>query len=82
MFFAGRKRGPWGPLYLSTTIAGVAVSLVLFVSFVWHFYNVHLKSRVFPMSWVWITGQIAPWAIVIETVAMATAWWNRAAPRA
>ena len=32
--------------------------LILFFAFVWHFYNVHLKSRVFPMSWVWITGKI------------------------
>lgn len=27
--------------------------------FLWHFYNVHLKPDVFPMSWVWITGRIS-----------------------
>jgi cytochrome b subunit of formate dehydrogenase len=27
--------------------------------FLWHFYNVHLKPDVFPMSWIWITGRIS-----------------------
>ena len=45
----------WGLAYV---IHSTEALLVLFVAFVWHFYNVHLKSRVFPMSWVWITGQI------------------------
>jgi cytochrome b subunit of formate dehydrogenase len=26
--------------------------------FLWHFYNVHLRPSVFPMSWVWLTGRI------------------------
>ena len=26
--------------------------------FVWHFYNVHLRPAVFPMSWVFITGRM------------------------
>jgi formate dehydrogenase subunit gamma len=25
---------------------------------IWHLYNAHLASEVFPMSWVWITGKI------------------------
>ncbi|MDX1762751.1 MAG: hypothetical protein R3231_00365, partial [bacterium] len=45
----------WGLAYV---VHSTEALLVLFVAFVWHFYNVHLKSRVFPMSWVWITGQI------------------------
>lgn len=32
-------------------LAGLAI-------FVWHFYNVHLRPQVFPMSWVFITGRI------------------------
>jgi formate dehydrogenase subunit gamma len=26
--------------------------------FVWHFYNVHLRPQIFPMSWVFITGRM------------------------
>ena len=33
-------------------LAGLAI-------FVWHFYNVHLRPQVFPMSWVFITGRIS-----------------------
>jgi cytochrome b subunit of formate dehydrogenase len=46
----------WGVAYV---IHSTEALLVLFFGFVWHFYNVHLKSRVFPMSWVWITGKIS-----------------------
>jgi formate dehydrogenase gamma subunit len=46
----------WSVVYVTHSTEAF---LVLFVSFAWHFYNVHLKSRVFPMSWVWITGWIA-----------------------
>jgi len=45
----------WGIAYV---IHSTEALLILFVAFVWHFYNVHLKSPVFPMSWVWLTGQI------------------------
>ncbi len=45
----------WGVAYV---IHSTEAFLILFFAFVWHFYNVHLKSRVFPMSWVWITGKI------------------------
>lgn len=27
--------------------------------FVWHFYNVHLRPQIFPMSWVFITGRMS-----------------------
>jgi cytochrome b subunit of formate dehydrogenase len=46
----------WGVAY---TLHSTEAVLVLFFSFVWHFYNVHLKSRVFPMSWVWLDGKMA-----------------------
>ncbi|MGD2062445.1 MAG: cytochrome b/b6 domain-containing protein [Nitrospirota bacterium] len=45
----------WGVAYVVHSTEAV---FVLFVAFVWHFYNVHLRSRVFPMSWVWLTGKI------------------------
>ena len=32
-------------------LAGLAI-------FVWHFYNVHLRPAIFPMSWVFITGRL------------------------
>ena len=33
-------------------LAGLAI-------FIWHFYNVHLRKSVFPMSWVWLTGRVS-----------------------
>ncbi|PIW84881.1 MAG: hypothetical protein COZ95_07490 [Nitrospirae bacterium CG_4_8_14_3_um_filter_50_41] len=45
----------WGAAYV---IHSTEAILILFFAFVWHFYHVHLKSRVFPMSWIWITGKI------------------------
>jgi cytochrome b subunit of formate dehydrogenase len=33
-------------------LAGLAI-------FVWHFYNVHLRPAVFPMSWVFLTGRMS-----------------------
>ena len=45
----------WGVAYVVHSTEAV---FVLFFAFVWHFYNVHLRSRVFPMSWVWLTGKI------------------------
>jgi formate dehydrogenase subunit gamma len=46
----------WGVAYV---IHSTEALLILFVAFVWHFYHVHLRSRVFPMSWIWITGRIS-----------------------
>jgi cytochrome b subunit of formate dehydrogenase len=34
--------------------------------FLWHFYNVHLRPSVFPMSWVWLTGRITGEALYDE----------------
>lgn len=53
---AGAAGWIWGVAY---TLHSTEAVLVLFFSFVWHFYHVHLKSRVFPMSWVWLDGQMA-----------------------
>lgn len=33
--------------------------LIFIVLFIWHIYDVHLTSRVFPMSKVWLTGKIS-----------------------
>jgi cytochrome b subunit of formate dehydrogenase len=33
--------------------------LALAAIFLWHFYNVHLRPTVFPMSWAWLTGTIS-----------------------
>ncbi len=52
---AGVSKWIWGVAYVVHSTEAI---LILFFAFVWHFYNVHLKSRVFPMSWVWITGKI------------------------
>lgn len=34
---------------------GLLAALAIFV---WHFYNVHLRPSIFPMSWVFITGRM------------------------
>ena len=34
---------------------GLLAALAIFV---WHFYNVHLRPQIFPMSWVFITGRM------------------------
>ena len=34
--------------------------------FLWHFYNVHLKPTIFPMSWVWLTGKLTAEALYEE----------------
>lgn len=53
---AGSAVWVWGVAYV---IHSTEALLIIFFAFVWHFYNVHLKSRVFPMNWVWITGKIS-----------------------
>ncbi len=40
--------------------------LALLAIFMWHFYNVHLRPTVFPMSWVWLTGKISAEALYLE----------------
>lgn len=48
----------WG-LSLAKVAHSEEAILAASAIFLWHFYNVHLKSDVFPMSWVWITGRIS-----------------------
>jgi len=43
---------------LSIMHSDEALLAIVFILF-WHFYNEHLKSDVFPMSWLWITGKIS-----------------------
>ncbi|MBI5875154.1 MAG: cytochrome b/b6 domain-containing protein [Deltaproteobacteria bacterium] len=45
----------WGVAYIAHSTEAL---IALFFGMVWHFYNVHLKSRVFPMNLVWLTGKI------------------------
>lgn len=40
--------------YAHTDEAILAISAI----FIWHFYNVHFSPRVFPMSYIWYTGNI------------------------
>ncbi len=40
--------------------------LALLAIFLWHFYNVHLRPTVFPMSWVWLTGKLSAEALYTE----------------
>lgn len=60
----------WFPVqtvtYLPVWVLGMAkvahsdeALLAALAIFIWHFYNVHLRPDVFPMSWVWITGRIS-----------------------
>lgn len=46
----------WGVAYVAHSTEAL---IALFFGIIWHFYNVHLKSRVFPMSWIWVTGKIS-----------------------
>lgn len=37
---------------------GEEATLAALALFVWHFYNVHLRPSVYPMSWTWLDGKI------------------------
>lgn len=41
--------------FLAHTDEALLAALAIFV---WHFYNVHLRPAVFPMSWVFLTGRM------------------------
>ncbi len=67
----------WFPVVTATllppalvTLAHIAHSdealLAALAIFLWHFYNVHLRPTVFPMSWVWLTGKISVEALYDE----------------
>lgn len=42
--------------FLAHTDEALLAALAIFV---WHFYNVHLRPAVFPMSWVFLTGRMS-----------------------
>ncbi|MDF1562547.1 MAG: cytochrome c3 family protein [Deltaproteobacteria bacterium] len=57
----------WFPTWFAKVLPGHAISLgqivhsdeallAILAIFLWHFYNVHLRPTVFPMSWVWLNG--------------------------
>ena len=48
--------------------------------FLWHFYNVHLRPSIFPMSWVWLTGRISAGAMYEEHVEEYERRFGKAAP--
>ena len=49
--------------------------------FLWHFYNVHLRPAIFPMSWVWLTGRISAEAMYEEHRTEYEAKFGAAPPR-
>ncbi|TNF28490.1 MAG: hypothetical protein EP329_17835, partial [Deltaproteobacteria bacterium] len=60
----------WFPVAASGILPGEALELgriahsdeallAALAIFLWHFYNVHLRPTIFPMSWVWLTGRIS-----------------------
>jgi cytochrome b subunit of formate dehydrogenase len=60
----------WFPVFFGNMLPDLAIPIayiahsdeaILAISaiVVWHFYNVHYSPDKFPMSWVWLTGQIS-----------------------
>jgi thiosulfate reductase cytochrome b subunit len=67
----------WFPVLVSRITGGSVIEvakiahsdealLAALAIFVWHFYNVHLRPTIFPMSWVWLTGRISAEAMYEE----------------
>jgi cytochrome b subunit of formate dehydrogenase len=57
VFFA--KFLPSWVLAAAQIIHGEEATLAILFLFCVHFYNVHLKPSIFPMSWIWLNGQIS-----------------------
>jgi len=57
VFFA--KFLPHWVLASAQIIHGEEATLAILFLFCVHFYNVHLKPSIFPMSWIWLNGQIS-----------------------
>ncbi len=81
----------WFPVAFSRLLPGELVELALIAHsdeallaalaiFLWHFYNVHLRPGIFPMSWVWITGRIPAHALYEEHRAEYEARYGSAPP--
>lgn len=52
----------WTPHWMLTAsqiVHGEEATLAILFLFCVHFYNVHLKPSIFPMSWVWLNGKIS-----------------------
>jgi cytochrome b subunit of formate dehydrogenase len=67
----------WFPVLASKVMPGEMISLSLIAHsdeallaalaiFLWHFFNVHLRPAIFPMSWVWLTGKLPAEALYEE----------------
>ncbi|HEU4381895.1 MAG TPA: cytochrome b/b6 domain-containing protein [Anaeromyxobacteraceae bacterium] len=57
VFFA--KFLPAWLLAATQIIHGEEATLAILFLFCVHFYNVHLKPSIFPMSWIWLNGKIS-----------------------
>jgi cytochrome b subunit of formate dehydrogenase/nitrate/TMAO reductase-like tetraheme cytochrome c subunit len=57
VFFA--KFLPAWALAAAQIIHGEEATLAILFLFCVHFYNVHLKPSIFPMSWIWLNGKIS-----------------------
>ncbi len=53
------KLFPHWVLVSAQIIHGEEATLAILFLFCVHFYNVHLKPSIFPMSWIWLNGQIS-----------------------
>lgn len=65
--------------FLAHTDEALLAALAIFV---WHFYNVHLRPAVFPMSWVFLTGRMTLEEHAEEHGAEFAAWQAAAKARA
>ncbi len=65
--------------YLAHTDEALLAALAIFV---WHFYNVHLRPAVFPMSWVFLTGRMSMEEHAEEHAAEHEAWLQAAKAKA
>ncbi len=65
--------------FLAHTDEALLAALAIFV---WHFYNVHLRPAVFPMSWVFLTGRMTLEEHAEEHGAEFEAWQAAAKARA
>jgi len=65
--------------YLAHTDEALLAGLAIFV---WHFYNVHLRPAVFPMSWVFLTGRMTMEEHAEEHAAEHEAWLGAARAKA
>ncbi len=51
---------------IAQTAHGIEALLAALAIFIWHFYNVHLRPAIFPMSWAWLNGRLPVEALYDE----------------